>query len=224
MVTTRRTKMTTNTLDHVIITLMEIPIKSHTYTVLKEQGITSAFDISSLNDDVIPDLVADLHDEDGNLVDTNVPMSKFHQISLRHMSNFLKYLKKENNDILNEETILKATKSEWDQFRIDAPILSTNATATNDVKDFLKGNKRDKSQYEVLKDERQFDNWQGSFIALARTHKIADVLNPAYVPSNTNDRLLFAEKQEFAYTVLDATLRTNMGKTLVRKYRHNSNA
>jgi hypothetical protein len=56
MVTARRTNMTTSTLGHVIITLMEIPVKSHTYKILKEHGITSAFDIYSHSEDAIPDL------------------------------------------------------------------------------------------------------------------------------------------------------------------------
>jgi hypothetical protein len=50
------------------------------------------------------------------------------------MSNFLKYLKEENNDVVSEETILNSIKPEWDQYCIDAPTIATASTATNDVK------------------------------------------------------------------------------------------
>jgi hypothetical protein len=157
--------------------------------------------------------VADQTDEDGNLIHPNIPMSKFHQISLPHISSFLKYMKKDNNEVLTEETILKTTKSEWDQYCINPPLIATASSTTNDVKDFIKGNKHDKTQYKVLKYEQQLDNWERSFIALAGTHKIAKVFNPLYTPSNTNSQLQFSKKQEFAYTVLDATLHINIGKT-----------
>jgi Reverse transcriptase (RNA-dependent DNA polymerase) len=89
---------------------------------------------------------------------------------------------------------------------------------------FLRGAKCDKKDYDVLKDERQYDNWQRSFLAQARAHHIDRVLKPDFTPIDENDAAMFKLQQQFTYTVLDATLKTDMGKTIVRKHQFTGNA
>jgi hypothetical protein len=81
-----------------------------------------------------------------------------------------------------------------------------------------KGIKRDKTQYNPIKDDRDYFTWQQSFLAMARSHKIEEVFDPTFTPSTIEGIALFDEKKKFAYSVLDSVLLTDMGKTLVRKY------
>jgi hypothetical protein len=93
----------------------------------------------------------------------------------------------------------------------------------NDVKDFAKGIKRDRTQYEILKDERQFETWYLGFIIMARSHDILDVFDDTYVPT-ADDKALFEKKQYYAYTVLHHTLKIDMGKIMVRKHKDTGDA
>jgi hypothetical protein len=103
---------------------------------------------------------------------------------------------------------------------------STHVASTpinTDAKDFIKGNKHDKTQYDVLKDECQFDNWYLSFLIMAHSHKIMDVLEATYVPSAT-DQEAFHEKVSFTFTVLHHALKMDLGVTLVKKHHETGDA
>jgi hypothetical protein len=88
----------------------------------------------------------------------------------------------------------------------------------NDDKDFWKGNKQDASQCPILKDERLYDRWHCTVINLAKTHQVIDVLHDTYVPATDEEKLLFEDKQQFMFNVLDVCLQTDMGLTLVHKH------
>ena len=53
---------------------------------------------------------------------------------------------------------------------------------------------------------------------------MADVLDPAYAPSQVEDKLLFEEKQKYLYAVFEQKLQTDKGKALVREYKVTSDA
>jgi hypothetical protein len=53
---------------------------------------------------------------------------------------------------------------------------------------------------------------------------VADVLDPAYAPSQVEDKLLFDEKQKYLYAVFEQKLQTDKGKALVREYETTSDA
>jgi hypothetical protein len=86
------------------------------------------------------------------------------------------------------------------------------------VFEFKKGIKRDSSSFLVYKDEKQWDTWQRSTLALARAQDVHEVLDASYVPVSSEDKQLFAMKQEFMYAVFERTLQTDMGKTFVRRH------
>ena len=54
-------------------------------------------------------------------------------------------------------------------------------------------------------------------------HECEDVLDPEYTPSNS-EKELFDAKLVFMFSVLDKHLLTDMGKTIVRKYVHTTDA
>jgi hypothetical protein len=52
----------------------------------------------------------------------------------------------------------------------------------SELQNFIRSIKKDRMQYEVIKDDRQFDNWQRSFLAVARTHKLEEAFDENYTP------------------------------------------
>ena len=68
-----------------------------------------------------------------------------------------------------------------------------------------------------LKDERYFDSFKTSLLIVANTHECNEVLDPNYTPgSEPEEQELFEAKQTFMFSVLNANLQTDMGKTIVR--------
>src|SRR5687768_13125259 len=70
------------------------------------------------------------------------------------------------------------------------------------VQDFRRGIKRDINLFMTFKDDAAWDNWNRSTIVQARAQDVADILDPTYVPSTTEERDLFTEKQKYIYAVL----------------------
>ena len=88
---------------------------------------------------------------------------------------------------------------------------------------FKKGIKREETAYPTLKDERYFDGFSRSLYITAKSHECEQVLYPDYTPSNA-EKDLFEAKQIFMFSVFDKHLLTDMGKTIVRKYVHTTDA
>ena len=88
---------------------------------------------------------------------------------------------------------------------------------------FKKGIKREETAYPTLKDERYFDGFSRSLYITTKSHECEQVLDPDYTPSNA-EKDLFEAKQIFMFSVFDKHLLTDMGKTIVRKYVHTTDA
>ena len=88
---------------------------------------------------------------------------------------------------------------------------------------FNKGIKREETAYPILKDERYFDGFSRSLYITAKSHECEQVLDPDYTPTNA-EKDLFEAKQIFMSSVFDKHLLTDMGKTMVRKYVHTTDA
>ena len=88
---------------------------------------------------------------------------------------------------------------------------------------FKKGIKREETAYPTLKDERYFDGFSRSLYITAKSHDCEQVLDPDYTPTNAEEDL-FEAKQIFMFSVFDKHLLTDMGKTIVRKYVHTTDA
>jgi hypothetical protein len=116
MVTTRRRTMTDTTFDHVVITLMNINVKQHTYKVLRGNNITSAYEIIGLTDDMLANLVYDDIDDTGTIVYHDKPIPYYNQSLLRILGDFFWQKKKDKGSALEESDILATTKSEWSQY------------------------------------------------------------------------------------------------------------
>ena len=103
------------------------------------------------------------------------------------------------------------------------PIPSSRPTgyspAAIELMGFKKGIKREIAAYPSLKDERYFDGFKRSLLIVAKTHECNEVLEPNYTPgSEPEEQEIFEAKQNFMFSVFNANLQTDMGKTIVRRY------
>ena len=109
------------------------------------------------------------------------------------------------------------------------PIFSSRPTgyspAAIELMGFKKGIKREIAAYPSLKDERKFDGFKRSLFIVAKTHECNEVLDPTYTSgSEPEEQELFEAKQPFMFSVFNANLQTDMGKTIVRRHLANTNA
>ena len=109
------------------------------------------------------------------------------------------------------------------------PIPSSRPTgyspAAIELMGFKKGIKREIAAYPSLKDEGYFDGFKRSLFIVAKTHECNEVLDPNYTPgSEPEEQELFEAKQTFMFSVFNAYLQTDMGKTIVRRHLANTDA
>ena len=109
------------------------------------------------------------------------------------------------------------------------PISSSRPTgyspAAIELMGFKKGIKREIAAYPSLKDERYFDGFKRSLFIVAKTHECNEVLDPSYTAgSEPEEQEHFEAKQTFTFSVLNANLQTDMGKTIVRRHMANTDA
>ena len=112
---------------------------------------------------------------------------------------------------------------------LSGPISSSRPTgyspAAIELMGFKRGIKREIAAYPSLKDERYFDSFKRSQFIVAKTHECNEFLDPNYTPgSEPEEKELFDAKQTFMFSVFDANLQTDMGKTIVRRHLTNTDA
>ena len=100
-----------------------------------------------------------------------------------------------------------------------------HSAAAIELMGFKKGIKREIAAYPSLKDERYFDGFKRSLFIVAKSHECNEVLDPTYTPgSEPEQQELFEAKQTFMFSVFNANLQTDMGKTIVRRHLTNTDA
>ena len=131
----------------------------------------------------------------------------------------------EFDDPLDKGNWLLQTRGKYMKFVVYHSSTATEPRNTSNQKlvSFRKGIKREETTYPTLKDERYFDSFSRSLYITAKSHECEDVLDPEYTPSNS-EKELFEAKQVLMFSVLDKHLLTDMGKTIVRKYVHTTDA
>ncbi len=96
--------------------------------------------------------------------------------------------------------------------------------AKRPVDEFRKSIKRDSSVYTVLKDQKQWDKWHLNFVSWASTQGFDNVLDDTYVPFDADEQELFDEQQKWMFAVFNKNLQTDMGITIVQKYKATKDA
>ena len=83
---------------------------------------------------------------------------------------------------------------------------------------FKKCIKREALAYSVLKDKHFFDKFHRDLLITAKSHDVSEILD------SPEEWELFEAKQVFMYKVINETLQTDMGRTMVRKYLRTTDA
>ena len=84
--------------------------------------------------------------------------------------------------------------------------------------------KLDKSHYNIIDNERYFNQWKGATSSTSHSHKVEDVLNPKFRPITRAEQLLFQEKNGFMYDVFLTSIQTIMGIYFVRTHENTRDA
>ncbi|MFM8622458.1 MAG: hypothetical protein ACKOB3_03670, partial [Holophagaceae bacterium] len=162
-----------------------------------------------------------------------VPLNRGFQVRILALKHFRDEFETRENRHMNETDWAMVTVDDMNDHimrgnilsnptPIVAPTSTTSTTLTrntgNAIEAFRKTIRRDPSHFATFTDRAKWAEWQLSFEATARAQDLADVINPSYVPSTAEERTVFDAKQQYVFSVFVKVLRTDEGKTLVRKH------
>ena len=84
---------------------------------------------------------------------------------------------------------------------------------------FKKGIKRDASAYPIFKNERYYNTFLRHFKATAKAQGLNTLMDPNFTPgSDEYEQQLFQEQQDFLYSVLTSSLKTDFSEALVKDH------
>ena len=84
---------------------------------------------------------------------------------------------------------------------------------------FKKGIKRDASAYPILKNERYYNTFIRHFKVTAKAQGLNTLMDPNFTPgSDEYEQQLFQEQQDFLYSVLISSLKTDFSEALVKDH------
>ena len=84
---------------------------------------------------------------------------------------------------------------------------------------FKKGIKRDASAYPIFKNERYYNTFIHHFKATAKAQGLSSLMDPNFTPgSDEYEQQLFREQQDFLYSVLISSLKTDFSEALVKDH------
>ena len=84
---------------------------------------------------------------------------------------------------------------------------------------FQKGIKRDASAYPIFKNERYYNTFIHHFKATAKAQGLSSLMDPNFTPgSDEYEQQLFQEQQDFLYSVLISSLKTDFSDALVKDH------
>ena len=196
---------------------------------LKTAEIKSPIDLISLTESKIEKLTF----KSGN---KNHTLSLGNQSLIQLFNSYCRTELKKGMKLTEPGGFMNIKKSVFDDFRIscdDSQLLkqspqeivhTSSSTPTSKtyaptlVDTFRKGVKRDTTLYPTLKRPDKWDSFKREFYAIARSHNVHDILDPAYKPSSNDEKELFEEQQAFMYAVLIKNLTLDQGQKLVRSH------
>ena len=88
----------------------------------------------------------------------------------------------------------------------------------SEVAAFRRGIKRDQSLFPILKEEKDWDDWQRRMHTQATAQGVEAVLDQYYKPTTPQDYALFREQNKYMMAVFTTCVQTDYGKGLIRKY------
>ena len=213
--------------DRILIDTLGLEEDSPIILALKEEFILTFNDLHTLTAQDIDTLSYTTDVEvDKELTIVSNKLSKGHRGWIKALLAFMRYY-----DIDSYEEINNISMHDFDKFRMGIYIPSNNPTkitsnsttnnrykATSGAEAFRKSIKKDRSTYPTFREDRQWDKWNRSIKALARTHDCEEIFDPTYKPNGDDEEETFTEKQKFIYSVFEDKVLTNTGQALVCKF------
>ena len=100
---------------------------------------------------------------------------------------------------------------------LSAVMLTKPPSSCTDV--FMK-NKGGGDDVKALKEAKQWNTWNHSFLSVAHTYNFKDITDPSYVPdrSNSDACSLFEAQQKHAFGILVSTIKESSALPVLRKY------
>ena len=87
------------------------------------------------------------------------------------------------------------------------------------LSNFRKGIKRDASAYPIFKNERYYNTFIRHFKATAKAQGLNSLMDPNFTPgSDEYEQQLFQDQQDFLYSVLISSLKTDFSEALVKDH------
>ena len=87
------------------------------------------------------------------------------------------------------------------------------------LNNFKKGIKRDASAYPIFKNERYYNTFIRHFKATAKAQGLSTLMDPNFTPGpDEYEQQLFQEQQDFLYSVLISSLKTDFSEALVKDH------
>ena len=197
---------------HIVGVVFGQPLDGDLQKSLNEFGYDQVEDILALSQPDIEALGHEMTNEEGNLEFVSL---------VRGKQNLIKAFQHFIRDLINQNlftSFTDLTSDDFNEFRICRynpnqtlpPVANAPSSAPANhltiVGDFRKSIKRDKSHYNVFKEDKQWDNWRHSTLATAQSHGCEDVFDPTYTPATATDRAIFDEKLKFIYSVFEDKL------------------
>ena len=119
-----------------------------------------------------------------------------------------------------EEEIHFQTPSKFGSATTPRSTVSSEASESYiTLKNFKKGIKRDASAYPIFKNERYYNTFIRHFKATAKAQGLNSLMDPNFTPgSDEHEQQLFQEQQDFLYSVLISSLKTEFSEGLVKDH------
>ena len=101
----------------------------------------------------------------------------------------------------------------------DPPYPQRDLNHTSPLPTSRKGVKRDASAYPIFKNERYYNTFIRHFKATAKAQGLNSLTDPNVTPgSDEHEQQLFQEQQDFLYSVLISSLKTEFSEALVKDH------
>ena len=120
----------------------------------------------------------------------------------------------------SEEEILSESPSRLGSPTTPRSTVSSEASESYiTLNNFKKGIKRDASSYPIFKNERYYNTFIRHFKATAKAQGLNSLMDPNFTPgSDEHEQQLFQEQQDFLYSVLISSLKTEFSEALVKDH------
>ena len=191
----------------VILGNLEEKSSGDIWQALQQDGIHTFADLGTLTFSDVDEMKNTISTETEQGTQTSErPLTKGERGWIKALIAFIKH----TDVVVEKDYEEKFTKDSFSYFRrvdlVVEPSLKDNTPKSSQknpnqgyqtnqyLSQFKKNIKRDKSQYNSLNEDKQWDSWNRSTRATARTHDCDEIFDPLYRPQNETEYQLFLEK------------------------------